>query len=190
MPTLVRPLRRSERAASTATTPGDGFADRSSLQGARRHRRAAPCWRIRQGDGKIRQLGRRSASLAEDSADGFRREHKGEQEGSASGTLFAGETRRPPHSSRQDLHHFRIGSAVIRFRVLRSFPQTDSECLSPPGDNKRDFIVDPACFRSRGIISFLILRVNSATLLGLRCIDTFRANIKVNLPCPAQGKSN
>ena len=45
----------------------------------------------------------------------------------------------------------------------------------PPGAMKVISSWNPFCFRSKGMTSFSIARVNSATLLGFRYRDTLRA---------------
>src|SRR5216684_5536052 len=52
--------------------------------------------------------------------------------------------------SRQDLRHLGIGSAVVRFRVLFVFPQTDSKRFRSTWDDERDFVPEPGLFSKQG----------------------------------------
>src|SRR5216684_4207221 len=52
--------------------------------------------------------------------------------------------------SRQDLRHLGIGSAVVRFRVLFVFPQTDCEGFRSVWDNECDFVPEPGLFSKQG----------------------------------------
>src|ERR1700730_3873067 len=52
--------------------------------------------------------------------------------------------------SRQDLRHLGIGSAVVRFRVLFVFPQTDSKRFRSTWGDERDFVPEPGLFSKQG----------------------------------------
>src|SRR5947209_9431379 len=66
------------------------------------------------------------------------------------GNLIGFNLRSSLNHSRQDLRHFWIGPAVVSFRVLCSFPQTDSECFPSARSNERDFVLEPFLFSKQG----------------------------------------
>jgi hypothetical protein len=91
------------------------------------------------------------------------------------------------HHCRQDLRYFCIGFAVVSFRVLCCVPEADSERFCSPGATNVISSWNPFCFRSRGRMSFSILWVDSATLLGFRCMETLRVNMTLSLVLNAKG---
>src|SRR5713226_3671533 len=54
------------------------------------------------------------------------------------------------NDSRQDLHHFWIGPAVVSFRVLCPVPQTNSERFLFPRGDERDLVLEPGLFSKQG----------------------------------------
>src|SRR5271167_3798662 len=74
------------------------------------------------------------------------------------GDLVGFDLRSSLNHLRQGSRHFRIGSAVIRFRVLFLIPQTDSHCFRSTGGNERDFVLEAFLFSKQGS-DFLVDRV-------------------------------
>jgi hypothetical protein len=67
----------------------------------------------------------------------------------------------------------RVASAEIGFRVLFLVPKTDGDPFrSGYGVDEYDFVLEAVPFLRRGRISFSIVWVNSARVLGFRCIET------------------
>ena len=92
---------------------------------------------------------------------------------------------------RQGLLDFRIGSAVIGFRVLFLIPQTDSYCFRSAGDGERDFVLEAFLFSKQGN-DFLVDRIRklpnavrlqmqgncaSGNILGCRLRSTIADNL-------------
>ena len=59
------------------------------------------------------------------------------------GNLIGFNLRSSLNDSRKDLRHFWIRSAVVSFRVLFVFPQTDSERFLVPRGDARDLVLEP-----------------------------------------------
>src|SRR6266849_3551407 len=70
----------------------------------------------------------------------------------------------------EELRHFWVSSAVVSLGILRLSHKLIPNASVPPWPTNVISSRNPCCFRSRGRMSFSSLWVNSATLLGFRCI--------------------
>src|SRR5713226_1002920 len=91
------------------------------------------------------------------------------------------------NDSRQDLRHFGIRSAVVGFRVLFVFPQTDSERFLFPRGDERDLVLEPLLF-SEQRNDFLIQPLGKLrNAIGLQVHGNFACIHGNLLDCRGQG---
>src|SRR5207245_6500266 len=66
------------------------------------------------------------------------------------GDLVRLDSRRSLDDRGQELHHFRIGSPVVGFRVLRPVPQADGEGFLAPGGDEVDLVLEALLLPEQG----------------------------------------